>query len=171
MRWPRTSDQIGHGPKGKPNTIILLKECTDKITPNYTLLYLEIRALLSHHPRSFLQQQTETNTKTHKWTMCWVRDPETLSSNGVSLTNPLLEFRELCRRGSRKILSVSGDGRHQGSSAFQTQQDWCTCELTATATACTGPTHIQVTWGPSTGSGGRHKCPPPTNNCLIVNCS
>lgn len=74
----------------------LLKECIDKITPNYSLLYSEIRALLSHHPRSFLQLQMEANTKTHKVdNVLRVRDPETLSSNGVSLQTPLLEFREL----------------------------------------------------------------------------
>jgi hypothetical protein len=37
-------------------------------------------ALLSHHQRSFLLQQIETNTETHSQTSCRVRDLGTLSS-------------------------------------------------------------------------------------------
>lgn len=40
-----------HGPKGKPDTITLLKEQSSKTTPNHILLYLQITA--AYHLVSF----------------------------------------------------------------------------------------------------------------------
>lgn len=34
IKWPRTRDWTGNRPKGKSTTIMLLKEQTNKITPN-----------------------------------------------------------------------------------------------------------------------------------------
>lgn len=85
---------------------------------------------------------------------------------------PLLsEFRELCRRGRRKIIRASGGGRHQGSSTFQTHRTDVHVN-SQRLSACTGPTQTQAIWGPSTERGCRHKHPSPTKQLsLIVNCS
>lgn len=47
---------------GKPTTIILRKEHSDKITPSDVLLYTQTRASLGSHQRTFFLQYTVTNT-------------------------------------------------------------------------------------------------------------
>lgn len=42
---------------------------------------------------------------------------------------PPLGLRVLCGRRDRKTVRASRDGRYQGISAFQSQQDWHPCEL------------------------------------------
>lgn len=48
----------------KPNTTAPETESSEKIIPNDIMLYSEISASFIHHQRSFLMNQTATNTKT-----------------------------------------------------------------------------------------------------------
>lgn len=41
-------------------------------------------------------------------------------------------------------MRANKDGRHQGNNSFHTQQDRCTCELTETVAACTGPARVKL---------------------------
>lgn len=41
-------------------------------------------------------------------------------------------------------LKASGDGRFQGNNAFQTQEYWCTDELTETGTTCTSQNQMEI---------------------------
>jgi hypothetical protein len=58
--------------------------------------------MLSHHQKSFLLQQMEINTETHKQR---VGDPGTLVLNGMfpSIPSPS-GLRKPCRKGGRKIV-------------------------------------------------------------------
>ena len=40
-----------------------------------------------------------------------------------------VRFKELCQRGDRRTVRARGDGRLQGNSSLQTQQDSCTYEF------------------------------------------
>ena len=62
------------------------KCCSNKMTPNDILLYSEIRALLSHHQRSFPLQQMRTNTETHRQTLH--REWETLEHSALNKMSP-----------------------------------------------------------------------------------
>lgn len=68
-------------------------------------------------------------------------------------------LRDLYRRG-RKTLRAKGDKWLQPTRVFQTQQNWCTYELTVTVAAHTRSAHVQVRWGPSTERRKEHKVPP-----------
>lgn len=84
----------------------------------------------------------------------------TLSPKWDVFIKPLpLVLKKLCKGGGRKIVRAIGDGRHQGDSVFQTQQDWCTCELTETVEVSMGPAHVLAIRGPTPGRGSRHKPP------------
>jgi hypothetical protein len=136
---------------GKRITTVLLKECSNEVTPNDILIMLtdhrSQRALFGHHQRSFSLQQMRTDTETHNWIMC--REWKTLKCsvlNGVSLSNPSPQGSGNWGTGGRKIVRAREDGRHQGIKAFQTPQGWCTCELTETGSihrACTGRSQIE----------------------------
>lgn len=54
--WPRTWNNIGHGSRRKLNTIILLKEHSNKTIPNGILLYPYISVSFNHHQKSFFLQ-------------------------------------------------------------------------------------------------------------------
>ena len=54
---------IGRGPRGKPNTTVLLKEHSNKMTLDDILLYSEISAFPSHHQRCSLLQYMGANTE------------------------------------------------------------------------------------------------------------
>ena len=54
---------IGRGPRGKPNTTVLLKERSNKMTLDDILLYSEISAFPSHHQRCSLLQYMGANTE------------------------------------------------------------------------------------------------------------
>ena len=67
--WETQEEQvrISHGPRGKPSTIVLLKEHIDKVTPNNILQY----SLISLAQPSYRDPQLEIVQR--------VRDVETLS--------------------------------------------------------------------------------------------
>lgn len=46
LLWTKTSDQIGQGTRGRPNTTVMLKECSNKMASNDILWYSEICVLL-----------------------------------------------------------------------------------------------------------------------------
>lgn len=110
MRWnpypmlhgrPRTS-----GPRGKPNTGVLINVCNNNIISK-GILYLQTSALFSHHQRSFLLPQMETNPETHSQTL-W-REWENLKRSGLNVifpSDPSPRVQETRRRGG--INSVRG---------------------------------------------------------------
>lgn len=62
-------------PRGKPSTIILLKECRNKMTLHDLFLCLQFSTLVRSHWRSLFFQCKQltclgTNSKTNNWTRC-----------------------------------------------------------------------------------------------------
>lgn len=69
LKWPRTQNWMGHGPKGKPTTIALLKKHSNDMTSKRHTVYPWSSALLSTHQGSILLQQMVVSTETHNWTI------------------------------------------------------------------------------------------------------
>ena len=101
---------------------VLLKENNNKITP-MTLCYT-YRSI----PHSAIIRETSCSIweLAHRRTsgQCAQRDMGTLSSEWNVFINLPSDLRDLCGRGSRKIVEGREYGGHQGNSVFQTKQDW-----------------------------------------------
>lgn len=81
----------GQEPREKPNTIIpiiLLKQHSNKMTPNDTLLHPQIKALLNPHQRSFLWQMGINTKPTTSQCIQRGRDLEHSVLNRVSSSKP-----------------------------------------------------------------------------------
>lgn len=89
----------------------LLKDHSNKMTPNNVLLYPWTSASLSHHQRIFLLQEMGTSTEAPRWTAfrVWsVRDAVTVSPKRDVFVKVPLGLRELCGRRGRKNTSQRG---------------------------------------------------------------
>lgn len=84
----------------------------------------------------------------------------------MSPSNPSLQGSEnYARKGERKSVRPSGDGRHQVNSALQTLKDWCPYELTETvALHRSQPDGVPVLGGEVDMRS--HPWPPSVDNCL-----
>lgn len=60
--------------RDKPNATVLLKEPSHKVTPSDILLYPQIGVFLAIITETSILQYMGTNTETHDWTTCRVRD-------------------------------------------------------------------------------------------------
>lgn len=100
------------GIEGKPKTAILLKECSNPITPNHILLQSQSSVFLSHHQGSCLQYmgiERSTAGQCSKNETPW----NTQLNCNVSI-NPFPSLlRETYRRQGKKINSQR-DGLYQG---------------------------------------------------------
>lgn len=83
----------------------------------------------------------------HNWTMCRERDAGAHSSKWDDSINSLpSELRELCRRGSRKILRVKREQKTPRKWDLSTQQAWYTYELMEIVRVCIEPDTHMNSW-------------------------
>ena len=102
------------------------------------LLDSEISALLSHHQRSFLLQQTGANTEAHSQTLYW----ETHSAlTGMSSSNPFLQSSGNPVEEDVEGCKSQRGQRTPGEQGPLNQRDPSSCELRGCSSmhgACTG---------------------------------
>lgn len=116
LEWLRTWDWFAQGPRGKPDTAVMLKKYSNKMTPNDTHLYLQLGALVIIIEASSCSRW-EKCRQPQPDNMHQVRDLETLRPKlGVCIKSLPSRLRELCRKGSRKSVRAKGTRtpRNQG---------------------------------------------------------
>lgn len=72
---------------------------------------------------------------------------------GYLHSTPLLRTQGTLGKKGREVVRTRGIGWHQGSSVFQTQQDWYKYKPTLIVAVRTGPTQVRARQGPSVKSG------------------
>lgn len=101
----------------------------------------------------------ETNTETQDWVTQSERPSPDWDVSRKLLPSGL---RELCG-GVRKSVRTSENVKQTNKETTPSEtQDWCSCELSETVAACTGPAQVQVRWGPGTEMGKWTWSPIPT---------
>ena len=165
IRWARTWDKIGQGPREKPNTIVLPKERNLKMTPSGILLYYP--ALFSHHQRSILLQWGRTKTETTMGKGQRVRDLQTFSSKWGGLY--YIHWSRVREKKSQKDCKSQRGQR-------RTSRKWCLASTSGvmaqmnsqTAAAHSGSTQGWARWSPRAERGDGHKSPPLTHNWQLL---
>lgn len=97
---------------------------------------------LSYRP----SPRSTVNVLKHNWPTC--RGHQT-----VSITPLPSRLRDLCARGSRKIVRIRDSGALQEKSVFQTQQCWYIYELTESSRAQRRPTYTHSKQHPNIEKG------------------
>lgn len=98
-----------------------------------------------------------TNTEMHNWTLCKERATGTINPKcDLSIDPYPSRLRDLCG----KTVRAREGNRNPGSSIFQTQQDWCTCELRVWQKykACTGSNQTGAQLWEGEVDTGSHCC-------------
>lgn len=79
-----------------------------------------------------------TNTETPNWTVCRVREPETLSPKWNAFIISLFQDSGSYVEEERQKIEVARGDERQNSSVLLIEQNSCTYELTEPEAACTG---------------------------------
>lgn len=105
----------------KPSTTtLLLKECSNKMTPMAFCYTHRSISVLSHHQISFFLQQMGTTHKNTARHCAENKRPETLSPKRDFSIKFLPSGLSVLYRRGRKTVRSKGDGKYQGNSVFQT---------------------------------------------------